>query len=195
MTHNEIRLNVRLFHEDRSGSLEKTGADLLATLTQQELSHALRELSDEPDHEIIATCITGQRIATPITTTAQLTRLILNAKGLTDRTWKKKQKQSKFGALHPAARTFQTLRILVNDELGSLEKLLQQAPSCLTPGGRIGIISFHSGEDRIVKQNFQQNHKDGIYRTISPNPLKPRTKEIIKNPRSASAKFRYAIKK
>jgi 16S rRNA (cytosine1402-N4)-methyltransferase len=176
-------------------SLEKTGVDLLATLTQQELSQALRELSDEPDHEMIATCIAGQRMATPIKTTSELTRLILNAKGLTDRTWKKQQKNSKFGGLHPAARTFQTLRILVNNELGSLEKLLQQAPSCLAPGGRIGVISFHSGEDRIVKRRFQQALADGIYKTISPNPLKPRTKEILSNPRSASAKFRYAIKK
>ena len=174
--------------------LTTTGADLLATLSQEKLSNALLELSDEPDHEIIAQCIVGQRISAPIATTAQLVRLVLNAKGMTERTWKKQQKKSSFGQLHPAARTFQTLRIMVNDELGSLKQLLNDAPKCLRPGGRIGIICFHSGEDRLVKNNFRQNCDDGIYTSISKNALTPRTGEVVRNPRSASAKFRWAIR-
>lgn len=174
--------------------LATTGIDLLATLSQEELSNALLELSDEPDHEIIANCIVGQRTSTPIATTSQLVRLVLNAKGMTERTWKKQQRKSSFGQLHPAARTFQTLRIMVNDEIGSLQRLLQAAPKCLKPGGRIGIISFHSGEDRLVKNNFRQSCDDGVYKSISKNALTPRTGEIVKNPRSASAKFRWAIR-
>lgn len=174
--------------------LELTGADLLRTLSAQQLSEALWNLSDEPDHEIISQMIVGQRISKPITTVAELTRLVFNAKGLTERTWKKQQKQSDFGSLHPAARTFQTLRILVNDEIGSLEKLLSAAPDCLKPGGRVGIISFHSTEDRAVKNNFKQNYDTGIYSSVSQNPITPSAREIMQNPRSASAKFRYAVK-
>ncbi|MDO8303189.1 MAG: 16S rRNA (cytosine(1402)-N(4))-methyltransferase RsmH, partial [Sedimentisphaerales bacterium] len=143
---NEGPLDMRMDHR-----LNRTGADMLKTLSEEELSQALWELSDEPDHEKIAQVIVGQRAVNPITQVSQLLRLILNVKGMTERTWKKKQKESGFGSLHPAARTFQTLRILVNDELASIKELLRVAPYCLRPGGRIGIISFHSGEDRIVK--------------------------------------------
>ena len=174
--------------------LTTTGTDLLATLSQQELSKALSRLSDEPDHEIIANCIVGQRTSKPIATTSQLVRLVLNAKGMTERTWKKQQRTARFGQLHPAARTFQTLRIMVNDEIGSLQQLLQAAPKCLKPGGRIGIICFHSGEDRLVKNNFRKSCDDGIYKSISKNALMPRTGEIVRNPRCASAKFRWAIR-
>jgi 16S rRNA (cytosine1402-N4)-methyltransferase len=88
---------------------------------------------------------------------------------------------------------FQALRILVNDELGSLKELLRIAHYCLRPGGRIGIISFHSGEDRIVKRWFRDNVRAGVYQTASPDAIVPRTREIMLNPRSASAKFRWAV--
>ena len=174
--------------------LEKTGADLLAELSKDQLSQMLRENSDEPDHEVLAQWIAAQRISSPITKVSELIRLVFNAKGLTEKTWKKKQKASGFGSAHPAARTFQALRIMVNDEIGSLQRLLQAAPKCLKPGGRIGIICFHSGEDRLVKNNFRQSCDDGVYKSISKNALTPRTGEIVKNPRSASAKFRWAIR-
>ncbi|MBN1819000.1 MAG: 16S rRNA (cytosine(1402)-N(4))-methyltransferase RsmH [Sedimentisphaerales bacterium] len=175
-------------------TLDRTGADLLAELSEAELSRALWELSDEPDHVTIARFIVGQRQAQPITTVDQLIRLVFNAKGLTPRTWKQLQKQSNFGALHPAARTFQALRILVNDELGSLSRLLETAPNVINAGGRIGIISFHSGEDRLVKNAFRQGRKDGVYSKTSMQVIAPRTSEIVRNPRSASAKFRWAQK-
>jgi len=181
----DMRMDTRLKH---------TGADLLKTLSRKELSQALWELSDEPDHELIAEMIVGQRNVHPITQVSQLLRLILNAKGMTERTWKKKQKESGFGSLHPAARTFQALRILVNDELASLKELLRIAPYCLRPGGRIGIISFHSGEDRLVKQAFKEGYEQGIYEAISTNAVRPRVKEVMQNPRSSSAKFRWARK-
>jgi 16S rRNA (cytosine1402-N4)-methyltransferase len=174
--------------------LKKTGADLLNSLSEHDLSQALWEFSDEPDHGIIAHMIVGQRTAQPITQVSQLLRLILNAKGMTEKAWKKKQKESGFGSLHPAARTFQALRILVNNELASIKELLRIAPYCLNPGGRIGIISFHSGEDRLVKQAFKEGYEQGTYEAISKDAITPRTKEIMQNPRSSSAKFRCARK-
>jgi 16S rRNA (cytosine1402-N4)-methyltransferase len=172
--------------------LARTGADLLATLSEQELSAALWELSDEEDHAKIARWIITQRGVRPIMTTGQLARLVLNAKGFSPRSRKRPWEVP--GGLHPAAKTFQALRILVNDELGSLARLLGVAPSCLHRGGRIGIISFHSGEDRLVKQAFRQGLREGTYSAISEHVIRPGAREVAANPRSASAKFRWARK-
>ena len=174
--------------------IRTSGSDLLATISQHDLSAALWELSDDPDHEKIAKFIVASRCVQPITTVGQLLRIVLNAKGLTERTWKKQQLASPFGSLHPAARTFQAIRILVNDELNSLKTLLRVAPHCLKPAGRIGIISFHSGEDRLVKNSFKELTAQGVYSTCSKSAVTPRTNEIMQNPRSSSAKFRWAIK-
>ena len=138
--------------------------------------------------------IVGQRTTQPITQVSQLLRLILNAKGMTEKTWKKRQKESGFGSLHPAARTFQALRILVNNELASIKELLRIAPYCLNPGGRIGIISFHSGEDRLVKHAFKEGYEQGIYEAFSKDAITPGIKEVMQNPRSSSARFRWARK-
>ncbi|NQV32467.1 MAG: 16S rRNA (cytosine(1402)-N(4))-methyltransferase RsmH [Phycisphaeraceae bacterium] len=171
--------------------LKETGIDLLQKLSAEELSLALKELSDEPDHNEIAKAIVAQRVSQPITQTGQLIRLVFQVKRWTPKSWKEQQKK-RFNTLHPAARTFQALRILVNDELGSLTQLLRIAPQCLNPGGRIGIISFHSGEDRLVKQSFREGKATGLYELISGKPITPRRKEIQENPRSSAAKFRYA---
>ncbi|MFA5292699.1 MAG: 16S rRNA (cytosine(1402)-N(4))-methyltransferase RsmH [Phycisphaerae bacterium] len=186
---NEGPLDMRM--DDR---LKRSGADLLKSLSEDELAKALWELSDEPDYQEIARMIVAQRGVQPITQVSQLVRLVFAVKGLTVNSWKKKQRSSKFGSLHPAARTFQALRILVNDELGSLKELLRLAPYCLRPGGRIGIISFHSGEDRLVKQSFRDGVENGIYQSISQNAIVPRIREIASNPRCSSAKFRWAVK-
>ncbi|MBW8016866.1 MAG: 16S rRNA (cytosine(1402)-N(4))-methyltransferase RsmH [Planctomycetes bacterium] len=172
--------------------LEKTGADLLAELSEQRLSEILWKYSDEPDHKLIAQWIAGQRLSSPITTVNQLVRLVINAKGLTEKTWKKKNKNLPFGSAHPAARTFQAIRIAVNGEIDALEKLLTDGPNCLSPGSVIGIMSFQSGEDKLVKQAFKAGLEDGIYQEISQKPITPAKWEIIKNPRSSSAKFRWA---
>jgi len=174
--------------------LKQTGADLLNTLCEEDLSKAFSELADEPDHQKIARLIVTQRASQAITQTEQLVRIIFYIKGLTPKIWKQ-QNRAKFGQLHPAARTFQALRILVNDELGALKELLRIAQYCLNPGGRIGIISFHSGEDRLVKQSFRDGVRDGIYQSAAQNPIVPRIKEVQSNPRSASAKFRWAVLK
>ena len=107
--------------------LKQTGADLLNTLSEEELSKAFLELADEPDHKKIAEFIVNQRKVTPITQTDQLIRIIFSVKGLTEKLWKK-QNRAGFGKLHPAARTFQALRILVNDELGSLKEIIENRP-------------------------------------------------------------------
>jgi len=175
--------------------LEKTGADLLAELSEERLSEILWKYSDEPDHKLIARWIAGQRLSNPVTTVNQLVRLVINAKGLTEKTWKKKNKNLPFGSAHPAARTFQAFRIAVNGEIDALEKLLKDAPGCLGPGGVIGIMSFQSGEDRLVKHAFKAGLEDGTYSEISEKPITPAKWEIMKNPRSSSAKFRWAKKR
>ncbi len=182
-------LDMRL--DDR---LKQSGADLLNTLSEEELSNAFWELSDENDHMQIANMIVAQREKKPITTTTELVELIFRAKRLTAKTWKQKLLDSKSGLLHPAALVFQALRILVNDELGTLKELLRVAPFCLRPGGRIGIISFHSGEDRLVKKSFLDGFRNGTYKEVAENVIVPQRKEIFTNPRSTSAKFRWAIK-
>ena len=171
--------------------LKRTGAQLLATMDKRELSQALWELSDEPDHEKIAEFIVNQRQVLPIERTEDLVRLIFAAKNTTETAWRK---QARFADLHPAARTFQALRIMVNDELGSLRALLRQAPSLLSPGGRLGIISFHSGEDRLVKLAFREGYAGGIWSATSVNVIRPTPSEVHSNPRSSSAKFRWAVK-
>ena len=173
--------------------LERTGADLLARLSAQELSDELRELSDEPDHQRIAEWIISQRQVQPIARVEQLVRLVLNAKGMVPRTGGKR-KWNEYGPQHPAARTFQALRILVNHELENLESLLAAAPSCLRPGGRIGVVSFHSGEDRLVKRAFRDGQSARAYSRIAAKPVTPTPAEVRRNPRSASAKFRWARK-
>jgi 16S rRNA (cytosine1402-N4)-methyltransferase len=171
--------------------LQRTGADLLRTVSQQDLAKALSELADEPDSERIARRIVEQRAGKPITQTSQLVQVIFEAKGLTAETWRRQR--DRLGSLHPAARTFQALRILVNDELSALKAFLQQAPLCLRPGGRIGVISFHSGEDRLVKHAFRDGYRGGVYESTATEVIVPGAREIHENPRSASAKFRWAV--
>jgi len=94
--------------------------------------------------------------------------------------------------IHPATRTFQALRIFVNRELDDLRDLLKAAPQLLKPGGRIVIISFHSLEDRIVKDAFREAVKQGHYRLLTKKPVTASQQEIDRNPRSRSAKLRSA---
>ena len=170
-----------------------TAADLLAELTERDISDALEELADEPDHERIAWEIVRRGRERPITRTDELVDAIFAAKGLTREGWRN-MRESGEGDLHPAARTFQALRILVNDELASLDCLLNAAPRCLRPGGRIGILSFHSGEDRLVKHAFREGVRAGDYAEASPEVVRASAAEVRSNPRSAPAKLRWARK-
>jgi 16S rRNA (cytosine1402-N4)-methyltransferase len=172
---------------------KQTAADFLNTLSEKELSEALLEFSDEPDHQKIAEYIVATRKTEPFAAVEQLVKVIFAAKDIDLKDWKE-QVRRRPGLLHPAARTFQALRILVNDELGALKELLRLAPYCLRPGGRIGIISFHSGEDRLVKKSLTAGLREDLYQTVADEIITPTRNEIASNPRSASAKFRWAQK-
>jgi len=182
--HPDSPLDMRM--DDR---IKRSAADLLRTISQAELSRALWELSDEPNHEQISQCIVEQRQFQPIARTRDLILLIFQANGITEKQW---QKRTERGALHPAARTFQALRILVNDELSALRHLLRMAPTALRSDGRLGIISFHSGEDRLVKKALHEGYHSGIYAATSPHIIQAGAKEVSDNPRSSSARFRWA---
>lgn len=184
----EGSLDMRM--DDR---LKQTAADLLNTLSEEELAKAFWELADEPDHREIARQIVSQRAVQTITQTSHLVQIIFDAKHIDRKTWRQQRRTEKIHSLHPAALAFQALRILVNDEIGCLKELLRVAPYCLRPGGRIGIISFHSGEDRIVKQSFRDGIRNGIYQSAAENAVVPQLKEINSNNRSKSAKFRWAV--
>ena len=168
-----------------------TAADLLAKLSADELSAKLQELADEPDHERIAQAIVQQRADRPITRTRQLARLVLAAQS--DSQGVARGDAPAFaGELHPAARTFQTLRMMVNDEVNGLQQLLRIAPYSLRAGGRIGIVSFHSGEHRRVQRAFSEGLQAGVYAVTSEEPIRPALKEIVANPRSRSARLQWA---
>jgi 16S rRNA (cytosine1402-N4)-methyltransferase len=168
----------------------RSAAQLLGTISEQELANALREFGDEPDADRIALAIVTARQQQPLARTEDLVRIIRAATGSAT-PWKLHPAPGRWN-LHPAARTFQALRILVNRELANLQQLLRVLPECLRPGGRAAIISFHSGEDRLVKAAFRDGQRLGIYDRVSPDPLRATETERTANPRARSAKLRWA---
>lgn len=172
-------LDMRL--DDR---LDKTAADLVNSLSETELSDLIWNNSQERFSRRIAKRICQARREGRIKRTGELVRIVLSAMGLRD--------QSYPGRIHPATRTFLALRMAVNHELENLAKLLEIAPRRLNVGGRIGVISFHSGEDRIVKQDFLDRQKAGVYLIRTKKPVTASREEMQRNPRSRSAKLRVA---
>jgi 16S rRNA (cytosine1402-N4)-methyltransferase len=136
------------------------------------------EFGEERRSRRIARAIVRSR---PIRSTAHLAEVISAA-----------ARPMKPERIHPATRTFQALRIFVNRELDDLRALLEAAPQLLKPGGRIVIISFHSLEDRIVKDGFREGVKRGHYRLLTKKPVTPGEEEVERNPRARSAKLRAA---
>lgn len=173
--------------------LVRTASDVVRALSMPELSAALWELADEPDYERVARRIVDHRERVPITRTGQLVTAVLEAKGMTRKGWRA-IKAERPGEPHPAARTFQALRMIVNDEMGGLEQFLRIAPYCLRPGGRIGVISFHSGEDRRVAEAFASGVASQVYAEAAAEPIRPTPQERASNPRSRSAMLRLARK-
>jgi 16S rRNA (cytosine1402-N4)-methyltransferase len=180
------RLDMRM---DRTRG--RTAADLLATITPEELAQALAELGDEPHARRIAAAICMVRDQNPITRTTELARIVAEAVQPGGDAWRLHPSRDRW-ITHPAARTFQVLRILVNRELANLEQLLRVLPTVLKPGGRAAIISFHSGEDRLVKAAFRNGLRAGVYEAMSEEPIRARYSERTANPRSRSAKLRWA---
>lgn len=171
----------------------RTAARLLATISETDLATALAELGDEPDAERIAAAIVAARQHRSLDRTSDLVAVILHAvqPGKADQHWRLHPAPQRW-EIHPAARTFQALRILVNRELANLEQLLRILPRVLRAGGRAAIISFHSGEDRLVKNAFRDGLRAGVYAWATPEPIRASAEERYSNPRSRSAKFRVA---
>jgi 16S rRNA (cytosine1402-N4)-methyltransferase len=170
-------------------------ADLVNTLPNDELANLLWRFGEERRSRAIARRIDEARRRGPITRTAELARLVAGAV------------HGRPGGIHPATRTFQALRIAVNDELASLESALPAAIELLRPGGRLAVISFHSLEDRIVKQTFQREERGCVcppelpecvcghvprLRIVTRHPLTATEAETVTNPRARSAKLRVA---
>lgn len=166
-----------------------TAADLLARLPVEELAEALAVFGDEPDAGPIAEAIVAARGRRALNRTAELARLVCGVKRIDSR-----HRQTAAGSLHPAARVFQAIRILVNKELEGLAQLLRDAPWCLAPGGRIGIIAFHSGEEQLVSRAFEEGAAQSLYASVAHDPIRPSRDEINGNPRAASARFRWAVR-
>jgi 16S rRNA (cytosine1402-N4)-methyltransferase len=168
----------------------RTAAQLLAGIPEDELRHALAEIGDEPAAARIASAIVAARKeGHPLERTGELARIIQEA--TTAKAWRLHPAPGHW-SLHPAARTFQVLRILVNRELANLQQLLRVLPACLSSGGKVAVISFHSGEDRLVKTAFREGQRSGCYDAMAPEPVRASAAERTANPRSRSAKLRWA---
>lgn len=159
---------------------EFTAREIINQWSPQEIEKILRQYGEERFAKPIAKEIIEARKKKPIINTLELVEVIKNAVPF----WYQRKK------INFATKTFQALRIAVNDELGSLESVLEQMPLVLKKGGRGAVISFHSLEDRIVKQAFREIKRRGIAQILTKKPVCPSEEEVIKNSRSRSAKLR-----
>jgi len=156
----------------------ETAEQVVNHIDERELADVIYEFGEERRSRRIARAIVRSR---PIRTTKQLVEVVAAA-----------ARSMKHERIHPATRTFQALRIFVNRELDDLKALLEAAPGVLKPGGRLVVISFHSLEDRIVKDALREGAKQGWYRLLTKKPVTASEEEIDRNPRSRSAKMRAA---
>lgn len=156
-----------------------SAADWLARTDAAKLERVLRENADEPNAELIAMELAGRRFLS----TAQLALAIQSISGIRD--------DEKDLTMR---RVFQAIRIAVNEEFTALDAFLRSLPDCLKPGGRVAILTFHSGEDRRVKKCFQAGLRDGVFADISNRVITASSEERHENPRSTSAKLRWAVR-
>lgn len=161
----------------RMGEEGPTAYEVVNTLPLEDLRRILRDLGEEKQAHRIAKAIVERRRKAPIRTTLELAEVVRQAVGFRK-------------AGHPARKTFQAIRMYVNDELGALEEFLRQAEEVLAPGGRLLVITFHSLEDRVVKRFL----KESSLKVLTKKPITPSPEEVAKNPRSRSAKLRAAEK-
>ena len=165
-----------------------SAAERLKDISLAELEGMLIENADEPYAGEIARAIVSERRKAPVETTLQLQRIIEKALARVP------EKERREAVKKSCARTFQALRIDVNSEFEVLESFLEKLPSVLKPGGRVAILTFHSGEDRLVKKSFKQLYREGIYREISTEVIRPSAEECNRNSRARSTKMRWAIR-
>ncbi len=159
----------------------ETASTLLRRLNERDLADLFWKFGEERHSRRIARKIVETRRRTPLETTQQLADLVRRC-----------VPRGRRSAIDPATRAFQALRIAVNDELGALDRFLAVLPDCLKPGGRAVLISFHSLEDRRVKQAFRDRQR---WQVLTPKPVQAGDEEIRENPRSRSAKLRAAVQK
>jgi 16S rRNA (cytosine1402-N4)-methyltransferase len=163
---------------DRKQAL--TAKDIVNRFSERELSEIIRDLGEERFYRRIARRIVEERKKKEISTTAELAAVISNSLPYRYNKYK----------IHPATRTFQAIRIKVNDELGSISQALSELPDVMEKGARACVISFHSLEDRIAKNTFKEFKANGIFSILTKKPLTPDETELAMNPRSRSAKLR-----
>jgi 16S rRNA (cytosine1402-N4)-methyltransferase len=161
----------------------ETAADLLRRLPERDLADVIYRYGEERFSRRIARRVVEARQHEPLTTTEQLADLVRRCVP---------RPKGRGGGIDPATRTFQALRIAVNDELGALGRLLAQLPGCVKPGGRAVLISFHSLEDRLVKQAFRRADE---WEMLTKKPVTAGDDEVRTNPRARSAKLRAARRK
>jgi 16S rRNA (cytosine1402-N4)-methyltransferase len=161
-----------------------TAEDLVNAASPDELTRLLTEFGEERYARRITARIVEARRRERITRTSELADIVRGAV----------PPQARYGRIHPATRVFQALRIAVNDELGALRDVLHALPGLLKPGGRAVIISFHSLEDRLVKQAFLEGARSGVWAVLTKKPVTASDDEIEQNPRARSAKLRAVMR-
>jgi 16S rRNA (cytosine1402-N4)-methyltransferase len=159
---------------------------LLPTLSIEQLNAMLVENADEPHAALLASAIVQAQAVKPISTTSELSRVIRAALQLLPKQTREREGDT------PIRRVFQALRIAVNEEFTALDMFLRFLPHCLKPGGKVAILTFHSGEDRRVKKAFQAGQREGLYSDIAHEVIRPSPEEVRANPRASSAKLRWA---
>ncbi len=161
----------------------ESAGELLAQAPVEEIERILREFGEEPSARRIARAIDRARREGRLLTTVDLARVVEDVVPRRGR------------RTHPATRSFQALRIAVNEELTELRQALLDVDRYLTPGGRVVVVSYHSLEDRIVKGVFRERAREGIFAVDRPDPLVPGEEEIGENPRARSARLRSAVRR
>lgn len=162
--------------------------ELLARLGAKKLGELLTENADEPHAEVLARELVSARAREPITRTRQL------AETIREILQRLRLARDRDAANACVRRVFQALRIAVNDEFGVLDTFLRNLSACLKPGGRVAVLTFHSGEDRRVKKAFQEGERSGVYSAVASEIVRPTPAETRANPRSTSAKLRWALR-
>jgi len=175
----DLRLNPKM---------DNSAANRLKTISLDELQGMLTENADEPHAAAIARAIISNRKkGIDMATTTQLQKIIKDTLKFIPQMSEEEIKKS-------CQRCFQALRIDINNEFEALDEFLEKLPQVLAEGGRVAILSFHSGEDRRIKKSFKRFFREGVYRDIAPDPIRPSSEECHANSRARSAKLRWAIK-
>ena len=167
----------------RMDTTQKVSAyEIVNKYKERELSDMIERFGEERFHKKIAAFIVAGRAEKPIDTTTELAGIVRRAVGY----------RHKGGGIDPATRTFQAIRIVVNNELAALEEGLKKSVSWLRLGARVAVISFHSLEDRIAKRLFRDYAGLGVLKIITKKPVRPSREEVLSNPRSRSGRLRIA---